>query len=85
MRVSNPRHELCKVEGKVWNCGFSDNGSLDNLSSRNNDVWGGDTVISTDEKVRDTVNTYGHCNSGKDLQNGEGVVQCIFHWSPWCA
>ena len=80
LRVGDTRDELHKDEGEVRNCGFSDDGSLDNLTARNNDVWGEDTVISTNEKVRDTVNTY--CNSGKYLQKGERVFQFIFQSSP---
>ena len=38
IRVDGTRDKLRKNEEEVWNCGFSDNGSLDNLTSRNNDI-----------------------------------------------
>jgi hypothetical protein len=55
IQVDNPRNEQCKGEGDALNCRFSDDGNLDNLTSCNNDVRGGDTVILTDRKDRDTV------------------------------
>ena len=38
IRVNNPRDKLCKDDEEAQNCRFSDDGSLDNLASRNNDV-----------------------------------------------
>ena len=57
MRVDNPSDELRKEEREARSYTFSGDGSLDNLIFCNNDVWGGETVILTDQRYRDTVNT----------------------------
>ena len=56
-RVQNPRDEQRKDDREALNCGFSDDGNLDNLTSRNNNVWGGDTMILTYGKISNTGNT----------------------------
>ena len=45
MRVDNTKEVQCKDEGETLNRGFSDDNNLDNLTSENNEVQGGDTVI----------------------------------------